>query len=174
MTALIEGDLRLTLSGQTTGRKFDGAGLRLSHCGLKAVDRILDLPERIYFVEVKDPEVPGAEEHKNSNRFFQSFLAGNLTSDLAAKFRDSFLYEWACDRVGKPISYFVIVASGNLDAAQLLTRSDDLKRRLPVGTPANWIRPIAYDCHVVNVAKWNELFPQYPLSRDSATDSQAS
>jgi len=68
MTALIEGDLRLTLSGQTTGRRFDGAGHRLSHCGLKAVDWILDLPERIYFVEVKDPEVPGAEEHKNSNR----------------------------------------------------------------------------------------------------------
>ena len=146
----------------------------MSHCGLKAVDWILELPERIYFVDVKDPEAPGAEEHNRSNRFLQGFLAGNLTLELVAKFRDSFLYEWACDRIGKPISYCVVVASGTLDDAQLLTRTDDLKRRLPVGTPADWTRPIAHDCYVVNVAKWNEVFPQYPLSRGSAAGSPAS
>ena len=174
MTTLSEGDLRLTLPGQVAGRKFDGAAHRLSHCGLKAVDWILELPGRIYFVEVKDPEAPGAKEHKQSNHFLQGFLAGSLTPDLVAKFRDSFLYEWACDRTGKPISYCVIVASGILDDAQLLTRTDDLKRMLPVGAPADWTRPIAHDCYVVNVAKWNEVFPQYPLSRDSATGSRAS
>lgn len=174
MTTLREGDLRLALPGQVSGRKFDGAGHRLSHCGLKAVDWILDLPERIYFVEIKDPEAPGAEVHKESKRFLQDFLASNPTPNLAAKFRDSFLYEWACDRVEKPISYFLVVASGTLDDPQLLALTDDLRRRMPVGTPANWIRPIAHDCHVVNVAKWNELLPQYALSRDSATDSQAS
>ena len=173
MTALSEGNLRITLPGEVTGRKFDGAGHRLSHCGLKAVDWILELPERIYFVEVKDPEAPGAEEHTQRNRFLQDFLAGKLTPDLVAKFRDSFLYEWACDRIGKPVSYYVIVASGALDDAQLLTRTDDLKRRLPVGVPADWTRPIAHHCCVVNVAKWNEAFPRYPLSRDSATGSQA-
>ena len=174
MTTLSEGDLRLTLPGHVAGRKFDGAEHGLSHCGLKAVDWILELPERIYFVEVKDPETPGAKEHKESNQFLQGFLSGNLTSDLVAKFRDSFLYEWACDRAGKPVSYYVIVASRTLDDAQLLTRSDDLKRRLPVGTQADWTRPIAHGCYVVNVAKWNEMFPQYPLSRHSAGDSEAS
>ena len=174
MTTLSEGDLRLTLPGQVAGRKFDGEGHGLSHCGLKAVDWILELPDRTYFVEVKDPDAPEAKEHKQGDDFLQGFLSGNLTANLVAKFRDSFLYEWACDRADKPIIYYVIVASGILDDAQLLTRTDDLKRRLPVGAPADWTRPIAHNCRVVNVAKWNEVFPQYPLSRDSAADSRVS
>lgn len=146
----------------------------MSHCGLKAVDWILELPERIYFVEVKDPEDTRARRHRNADDFLQGFLAGGLTRGLAAKFRDSFLYEWACDRVDKPISYFVVVASEALDDAQLLTRTDDLKRTLPVGTPANWSRAIAHDCFVFNIATWNEVFPEYPLSRHSAAGAQAS
>lgn len=174
MTSLREGDLRLTLPAHVAGRKFDGAGHGLSHCGLKAVDWILELPERIFFVEVKDPEAPRAKEHKQSNRFLKGFLADNLTHELAAKFRDTFLYEWACDRIDKPIVYFVIIASEALDDPQLHNLAGNLKRRLPVGTPADWTRPIAHDCHMFNIAKWNEVFPQYPLSRDSATGSQAS
>ena len=138
---------------------------------MTAVDWILDLPERIYFIEVKDPEDPEARRYKAANDFLQDFLAGKLTRKLAAKFRDSFLYEWACNRVDKPISYFVIVASEALDDAQLLTRTDDLKRTLPIGTPVRWSRAFAHDCYVVNIAKWNEVFPQYPLSRHSAASS---
>lgn len=104
----------------------------------------------------------------------QSFLAGELTPNLVTKFRDSFLYEWACDRIDKPINFYVIVASEALDVAQLVTRTDDLKRRLPVGSPAGWTRTMAQDCCVFNVAKWNEVFPQYPLSRVSEEDSEAS
>ena len=174
MSNLTEGDLRLTLPGPVSGRSFDHTRRDLSHCGLKAVDWILDLPERICFVEVKDPDDPGAKKHKNSDEFLQGFLAGKLTHTLAAKFRDSFLYEWACDRVDKPISYFVIVASDALDDAQLLTRADDLKRTLPIGTPADWSRAIAHDCFVVNIDKWNEVFPEFPLSRHSAAGTQPS
>ena len=141
---------------------------------MTAVDWILDLPERIYFVEVKDPEDPEARRFSAANDFLQDFLAGRLTRKLSAKFRDSFLYEWACDRVDKPISYFVIVASEALDDAQLLTRTDDLKRTLPTGTPASWSRAIAHGCIVFNISKWNEAFPEYPLSRLSAADGQAS
>ena len=174
MTVLSEGDLRLTLPEQVAGRKIDGAGHGLSHCGLKAVDWILDLPERIYFVEVKDPEAPRAKDHNQSNCFLQGLVAGNLTPDLVAKFRDSFLYEWACDRTDRPISYYVIVASETLDDAQLLTRTDDLKRRLPVGTPAVWSRAMAHGCCVFNIAKWNEVFPQFSLSRHSIEGPQPS
>ena len=134
----------------------------------------MDLPERIYFVEVKDPEAPEAGGYREGNRFLQGFLAGTLTPDLVAKFRDSFLYEWACNRIDKPISFYVIVASETLDVAQLVTRTDELKRRLPVGSPAGWTRAMAHDCCVFNVAKWNEVFPRYPLSRHSTGNSEAS
>ena len=33
---------------------------------------------------------------------------------------------------------------------------------------------MVHDCRVFNVAKWNEVFPRYPLSRHSAANSQAS
>ena len=173
MSALSEGDLRLALAERAHGRTFDDDRHGLSHC-MTAVDWILDMPERICFVEVKDPDDPRAKEHKNGDRFLQSFLAGELTRKLTDKFRDSFLYEWASNRVDKPISYYVIVASDALDDAQLLTRTDDLKRRLPVGTPAGWTRAMAHDCCVFNVAKWNEVFPQIPLSRHSIEGPQPS
>ena len=173
MNELTERDLRLTLSGRAIGRQLDNFEHGLSHCGLKAVDWVLELPDWIYFIEVKDPDDPQATRHNNRDNFLRSFRAGRLTLDLAAKFGDSFLYEWACDRVNKPISYVVIVASAALDDAQLLTRTDDLKRRLPAGTPAGWVRPMAHDCFVFNVAKWNKVFPRYPLSRHSVAEERA-
>ena len=72
------------------------------------------------------------------------------------------------------ISYYVIAASTTLDDPQLLTRTDDLKRKLPVGAPAEWVRAMVHDCRVFNIAKWNDVFPQFPLSRDSVADTPAS
>jgi len=172
VTTLSEGDLRLTVPEPANGRPFDDAQHGLSRC-MKAVDWIVDLPDRTCFVEVKDPEAPGAGDFRQSNRFLQGFLAGDLTSDLVAKFRDSFLYEWACNRIEKPIGFYVIIASETLDVAQLVTRTDDLKRKLPVGSPAGWSRPIAHDCCIFNAAKWNEVFPRYPLSRRSDAQDPA-
>ena len=58
MTTLSEGDLRLTLPASVNGRKFDDDEQHgLSHC-MKAVDWILELPDRICFIEVKDPDAP--------------------------------------------------------------------------------------------------------------------
>ena len=132
---------------------------------MKAVDWILELPEQTWFIEVKDPDTPEARDYGNRYDFLQEFLSGKLSGVLATKFRDSFLYEWACNRVDKPISYYVIVASADLDDALLMTRTDDLRRRLPAGTPVSWARAMARDCLVFNLAKWNEVFPEFPLSR---------
>ena len=164
MTTLSEGDLRLTLPASVNGRKFDDEQHGLSHC-MKAVDWILELPERICFIEIKDPDAPGARDHGNRNDFLQKFQSGELTGELVVKFRDSFLYEWACNRIDKPICFYVVVASKVLDDALLVTRNDDLKRRLPNGAPANWVREMAQDCIVFNIAKWNDKFPDYPLLR---------
>ena len=164
MITLSEGDLRLTLPASVNGRKFDDEQHGLSQC-MKAVDWILELPERVCFIEVKDPDASGARDHGNRDDFLQELLSGKLSGVLATKFRDSFLYEWACNRVDKSISYYVIVASADLDDALLMSRTEDLRRKLPVGTPVNWVRAIAQDCLVFNIAKWNEVFPEFTLSR---------
>ena len=160
MAVLREGELQITLPPGISGRQFDGSGHGLSHC-MKAVDWVIELPDQIRFVELKDPDARQAAPYQNK----QKFLSKNLTPDLVTKFRDSFLHEWACHRAAKPIRYLVVIASSSLDKAALTSRSDELRRKLPSGKPQSWRRPIAQDCGVFNIETWNANFPNWPLVR---------
>lgn len=128
---------------------------------MKAVDWVIELPDHIRFIELKDPDARPAASHQHK----QKFLSKNLTPDLVTKFRDSFLYEWACQRMAKPIRYFVVIASGSLDKAVLMGRSDNLKRGLPSGKPQPWLRSIVQISGVFNIETWNASFPDWPLER---------
>ena len=99
MTTLSEGDLRLTLPASVNGRKFDDEQHGLSHC-MKAVDWILELPERFCFIEIKDPDAPGARDHGNRNDFLRKFLSGELTGDLVVKFRAETLFARIVEQEG--------------------------------------------------------------------------
>ena len=169
MTVLEEGDLRLEIPEGKSGRKFDGSQHGLSHC-MAAVDWIVDLGDRIWFIEVKDPDDPDAMAYSKREKFLQSLSTDKYTRQLVTKFRDSFLYEWACERIDSPVDYFVIIASRSLEAAQLLPYTDQLKRTLPVNTPVSWTRSIADRCIVFNIDTWNRQFTDYRLYRASESD----
>ena len=99
MTTLREGDIEIGLPSGAQGRKFDDNAVHgLSHAGMKAVDFIIEEDDRIVFVEIKDPDDPSADEGSRS-RFVAQVRQGELDLDLARKYRDSFLYEWAAERV---------------------------------------------------------------------------
>lgn len=166
MIALVGGDLRLDIPETVNGRTFDDDRHGLSHC-MSAVDWIVGLAEETYLVEAKDPDDPDARHHGARGEFVQDFLSGNLDKKLVAKFRDTFLYEWACDHVNKPILHVVIVASKALEPAQLLTRTDALNRGLPSGTPCTWEGPLSKGCIVMNIEEWNRTFSEFRLSRIS-------
>ena len=103
MTLLAEEDLQITLPNGVMGRKFDDETVHgLSHC-MKAVDFIVELTDRIIFIEFKDPDNPSAKP-KDRTAFITKVLSGNLDGDLTTKYRDSWLYEWAEGRVIKPPS----------------------------------------------------------------------
>ena len=155
----------MDVAGAVEARKFDDASHGLSHC-MKAVDFIVEYPDEFWFIEFKDPEAPYAKEI-NQNKFVQEFKSGDLDGKLICKYRDSFLYEWAAGRAGKPVYYFVLIAIQNLSGAELSSRTDDLKRRLPVGLPesASWIHPIVQDCHVFNIEAWNKHLSQCRVAR---------
>lgn len=165
MTILREGNLEIRVKDATAWKKFDDPKFHgLSHC-MKAVDFIIESNDRIFFLEIKDPENPKASP-KNSMTFIQDFKAARLDSDLKYKFRDSFLYEWAADSIHKPIYYLILVAIASLSEPELITSSDRLKREIPVAKPSGiWKRAILNDCMVFNIATWNKHFPQYPISR---------
>ena len=166
MTLLTEGNLEITIPNAVQARKFDdSASHRLTHC-MKAVDFILELADRYLFVELKDPQHPGSQP-QHSNKFIQEFLAGQIDEDLKTKYRDSFLYEWGSGRATKPIYYLVLIALDTLTEAELTTRTDELKRKLPVEGPVSgqWPRPFVAGCAVFNIATWNSRLPAYPVAR---------
>lgn len=169
MTVLADDALQVVLPPGAVGRKFDDAAVHgLSHC-MKAVDFIVELDDRLLFIEFKDPDHPMANA-KDRGRFIRKLLAGQIDGDLKTKFRDSFLYEWASGRVDKPIYYLVLIGAAELSAADLLARSDALEGQLPVLGPRNvpWVRPCVAGCAVMNLAAWNAALPQFPASRISA------
>lgn len=169
MTVLVEGDLQIAIPNGTTARKFDdNASHGLSHC-MKAVDFIVEMNDRILFIELKDPEHPAAAP-ANRQQFITKFLAGQIDGDLKVKYRDSFLYEWGCQRTSKPIYYLVLIAASTLGPAELLARTDALKRQLPLMGPSAspWPRPFVAGCSVMNLAEWNKRLPKFPVSRVAA------
>lgn len=54
----------------------------------------------------------------------------------------------------------------NFDNALNSRMKKELRRELPVGkVSSRWIQPLVASCQVVNVEKWNENFPKWPLTR---------
>ena len=166
-----EGNLRITINNVVDARKFDlpgSSGHGLAHC-MKAVDFIVELPERYLFIEFKDPEdAPPERRH----RFVEKLTSGRLDGDLVYKYRDSFLYEWASGRADKPVDFLVLIAL-DLDKPALSNRTNQLRRRLPLHGPQSkpWPRPIVASCGVFNLRSWNERFPDYPIQRLCASPS---
>lgn len=166
MTVLTEGDLQITIPDAIIDRKFDnGTTHGLTHC-MKAVDFIVEEADRFLFIEIKDPESQ-LSTVANREQFSQDFFSGKIDESLKYKYRDSFLYEWAAKRLVKPVFYAVLIAIQALTEADLLARTDDLKRKLPLSGPSSgdWKRHIVAGCAVFNIETWNKNLPQYPIER---------
>ena len=166
MTVLSEDDLQITLPSGVVGRKFDDKTSHgLSHC-MKAVDFIVEMDDRILFIEFKDPENPDANP-RDSTAFIKKFLSGAIDSALKTKYRDSWLYESAEGRAKKPIYYLVLIGASSLSEPELLARTDALKRQIPVAGPGDrpWKKPFMAGCAVMNLAAWNRAIPHIPARR---------
>lgn len=170
MTSFIEGNLKMTIPDDVQAWRFDGDNHGLGHC-MKAVDFIVALPDRTYFIEIKDPHDPRSQE-KDRNRWISKFASGALDGELKYKFRDSFLYEWASGRIGngQRIYYLVLVAIEDLAEPAWLSRQDELRRILPLLGPDSvpWSRPFVHECLVFNVTTWNRHFPGFLIERSPA------
>lgn len=167
-----EEDLQIEIKSATRARKFDDSSHGLSHC-MKAVDFIVERPDCYLFIEFKDPQKPGSNISSQGN-FKKRFLRGSLDQSLKYKYRDSFLYEWAEGRAQKPIDYLVLIALDSLTAADLLARTDDLKRKLPLQKSKSnpWPSPFVRNCAVFNISSWNSNFSDLTVTRLS-TKSQS-
>lgn len=160
---LQENDLEFNFTDALGAIKFDDTAHALSHC-MKAVDFIVDLSGALLFVEVKDPAHPRAQP-ANAQTFAQTASNGDLKKEIVMKFRDTFIYRWAEEKLDKPIHYVSLIT---LEEPLLSVFEEDLRRHLPVAGPARWAKQITVSCHAVTIDAWNRNFPKWPVRRISA------
>jgi hypothetical protein len=90
---------------------------------------------------------------------------------LKYKYRDTYLYRHAEEKVDKPIHYICLI---NLDNAQNSIMQKNLRRELPVGIASiRWKHGIVSSCQVLDAKKWNAVFPNWPLVQSPAVSVAA-
>jgi hypothetical protein len=162
---LREHSLEICLPDQANGRRFDGDDHGLTHC-MKAVDFIVEMPDHVYFIEIKDPD--RADANLQREVFCENLRSAKIDQELKTKFRDTWIYEWAHGRIEeKPVYYLVLIALSGLTSVDLSTRKTALSRLLPISGPSSkeWKRPFVRGCAVFNLEAWNRNFPGMPVQR---------
>lgn len=140
---------------------------------LKAVDVIVELKSDYLFIEIKNYDDPvdfdirtfvDETELKEKQLHFKW-----LKNYLKYKYRDSYLFRHAEEKVDKPIHYICLL---NFDNALNNAMQKALKSELPVGKVSQrWKHEIAASCQVINLKKWNEVFPKWPAAQLSGATS---
>ncbi len=134
---------------------------------MKAVDIVAEFSDAYLFVEMKNFDDPKTydtlyfideQDLKTKRDKFKW-----LRNYLKYKYRDSYLFRHAEHKVNKPIHYICLLTFENpLNAIMQKT----LQRELPVGKASKrWQRELVNSCHVVNVEKWNQNFPKWPVAK---------
>ena len=134
---------------------------------MKGVDIVAEFDDAYVYIELKDYDdssiydVLGALTDDERHSRQASFKW--LKNYLKYKFRDSFLYRYAEQKVEKPVHYVCLITFDNALNSRM---QKALKQELPVGKASiRWVQTLAKSCHVVNMDKWNENFPKWPVSR---------
>jgi hypothetical protein len=165
MTVLAENDLEFDFSSAIEAIIFDNDGLH-NPSTIKRVDFIAEFEDRFIFLEVKDPDMPGAA---NPEAFKTKLLTGNLIPNLAGKYRDSSWFRSLSGKATKPIHYLVLISMASLEPALLLAKQDELKRSLPI-THKDWSAPCAVGCAILNLDQYKKQFGANSVRRLSAGD----
>ena len=145
----------------------DSAKATFHGAPMKGVDIVAEFEEAYVYVEMKDYadqsdyDVIHAASDEERLKRQDSFRW--LKSYLKYKFRDSYLYRHAEQKVDKPIHYVCLLTFDNALNSRI---QKSLKQELPVGkSPRRWVQTLATSCQVVSLEKWNENFPKWPATR---------
>lgn len=134
---------------------------------MKAVDIVAELETAYVFVEMKDFHDPEAynevlaKDENDASSKRDNFKW--LKNYLKYKYRDSYLYRHAEQKVDKPIHYICLLTLDNVLNSRM---QKALKQELPIGKASKrWKLEIARSCQVVNIESWNRNFPKWPVQK---------
>jgi hypothetical protein len=134
---------------------------------MKAVDIVAELPGAYIYVEIKDFHDPDMYNESLASNDEEALAIRDhfkwLKSYLKYKYRDSFLFRHAEQKVDKPIHYICLLTFEN---ALNTAMRKALQKELPVGLASRrWKQEFVHSCEVVNLERWNKNFPKWPVSR---------
>ncbi|PZN75252.1 MAG: hypothetical protein DM484_19315 [Candidatus Methylumidiphilus alinenensis] len=146
--------------------------------GLQLVDFLVEEPDRLIMVEIKDPSCkPKGNDEKaladiktQRQKFVAKINNGDLINhELAPKARDSYTYIHLMARDVKPILYVFVLGADklSLEDSSLIQLRADLLTRLRQEADKPWARKYVVDCLVLTEKTWPLAFPQYALTRIS-------
>lgn len=166
MTKLIELDLEFDFSDAIEAIQFDDDDY---HAGstIQRVDFIAEYANCYRFIEVKDPDIPGAV---NRDGFISKLMSGKLIQSLSGKYRDSLFFRTIQNKVDKKIEYIVLLSMSNLEEPLLLTKQDELHRSIPF-RHSDWSENSAAACIILNMQQWKRRFGEHSIRRLSEGDA---
>lgn len=166
MTTVREFDLELSFPGATNVVHFDDDHYHASST-VQRVDFIAEYDEQHLFIEIKDPDIPTAQD---PGAFFQKVNSGKLVQSLAGKFRDTLFFRSAQGKNDREIRYLVLLSMNSLDDALLISKQDELRKAIPI-RHGDWAQACAASCIILNFEQWKNKFGEQSLRRISeATD----
>jgi len=134
---------------------------------MKAVDILVELDNAYLFIEMKDFHDPdtyniqATVEGEDMRKVRDSFKW--LKNYLKYKYRDSYLYRHAEQKVDKPIHYICLLS---FDNALNNAMQKALKKELPMGRSSpRWKTTLVESCQVLNIDRWNQNFPKWPAHK---------
>lgn len=157
---LSERDLQFDFTGALSAFKFDD-GTTHSSSSIQPVDFIVEYTGCYRFIEVKDPDEPGAA---NVEAFKKKLKSGKLIRSLAGKYRDSLFFRGFQENKPKEIEYIVLLSMSALDDALLLAKQDELLRSIPFAHQ-NWQRNSASACVILNMNQWKKRYGSNTVRR---------
>lgn len=167
MTTIQEDDLIFDVTSAVSAEKFDDNAIHGTKSTMKRVDFIIEEADRIIFLEVKDPDMPGTV---NPEKLKQDLQCGNLIPDLAGKYRDSLLFTRLRGGYDKPINYVVLISMSCLDDALILNKTDVLKSAIPI-SHRQWNQNSANSCVILKLEAYKQAFGDQSVWRASDYES---
>ncbi|MBH9740668.1 hypothetical protein [Vibrio navarrensis] len=165
MSKLAEEDLEFDFSDARQAFRFDCDDLHGASSKAQRVDFIAEYDDYYLFIEVKDPDNPGAS---NPEAFMAKLRNQKLEKSLAGKFRDTLFFRHLTSEhnQNKSIKYVVLLSCTAIEPAMLMAKRDLLYREIPLENPA-WRNHRVADCILVNLQQYRDLFGENSVRRIS-------
>lgn len=168
----VEREIVCDFSGAENVWKYDQNGKFPFDENMKAVDFLVEWPDEVWLVEIKDPSRSTiTEDEKNAvkAKFREDLRSKKLVEGkLGPKAKDTFLYLYLSDTLQlKPKKYLVLLGLEELDATMLDRLTERLKQAVCFLSPGGtaWANRYLEEVGVFNLTSWNKHLRHCPVTR---------